>query len=65
MTALAENPAIKIIPLNCAIASLAGGLKPLRDPADRTIVATAVVHKLRLLTSDGRIIDSGLVPVVQ
>ena len=37
----------------------------LRDPADRAIVATARVHSLRLLTSDRRIIDSNLVPVVE
>jgi PIN domain nuclease of toxin-antitoxin system len=36
----------------------------LRDPADRTIVATARVRNLRLLTSDQRIIESNLVPVV-
>ena len=35
-----------------------------RDPADRAIVATARVMKLRLLTSDQRIIDSKLVPIV-
>ena len=64
-TALAGNPAIILIPLSYGIASLAGGLKPLRDPADRTIVATALVHKLRLVTSDSRIIESDLVPVVE
>jgi PIN domain nuclease of toxin-antitoxin system len=37
----------------------------LRDPADRVIVATARVHRLRLVTSDQRIIDSGLAPVVE
>jgi PIN domain nuclease of toxin-antitoxin system len=36
----------------------------LRDPADRAIVATARIHNLKLLTSDRRIIDSGLVPVI-
>jgi PIN domain nuclease of toxin-antitoxin system len=36
----------------------------LRDPADRAIVATARVHKLRLVTSDERIIESELVPVI-
>jgi PIN domain nuclease of toxin-antitoxin system len=35
----------------------------LLDPADRTIVATARVHGLRLVSSDRRIIDSGLVTV--
>lgn len=37
----------------------------LKDPNDRVIVATARVHGLRLVTSDQRIIDSGLVPVVE
>ena len=36
----------------------------LRDPADRAIVATARVHRLSLVTSDQRIIKSGLIPVV-
>jgi PIN domain nuclease of toxin-antitoxin system len=35
-----------------------------RDPADRAIVATARVHRLLLVTSDQRIIESKLVPVV-
>jgi PIN domain nuclease of toxin-antitoxin system len=34
------------------------------DPADRIIVSTARVHGLKLVTSDVRIADSGLVPVV-
>ena len=37
----------------------------LRDPADRAIVATARVHRLRLVTSDERIIASNLVPVLE
>jgi PIN domain nuclease of toxin-antitoxin system len=37
----------------------------LKDPNDRVIVATARIHGLRLVTSDQRIIDSGLVPVVE
>ena len=36
----------------------------LRDPADRAIVATARVHRLKLITSDQRIIESGLVSVI-
>ena len=38
--------------------------RTMADPGDRVIVATARVHNLRLLTSDERIIDSRLVPVV-
>jgi PIN domain nuclease of toxin-antitoxin system len=40
-------------------------LRVLRDPADRAIAATARVHRLRLVTSDQRIIESKLVPVVE
>ena len=37
----------------------------LRDPADRAIVATALVHRLTLVTSDQRIIDSRLLTVIE
>ncbi len=37
----------------------------LRDPGDRAIVATARVHGSRLVTSDQRIIQSRLVPVIE
>lgn len=40
-------------------------LAALKDPADRAIAATARVHRLRLVTSDQRIIESQLVPVVE
>ncbi|HTS30516.1 MAG TPA: PIN domain-containing protein [Bryobacteraceae bacterium] len=43
-------------------AALAGAL---RDPGDCVIVATARSHGLKLLTSDQRIIDSDLVPVIE
>lgn len=59
------NPAIQIIPLTVEIAAEVAALGgSLRDPADRAIVATARVRRLKLITSDQRIIDSGLVPVV-
>ena len=59
------NPAIQILPLSVQVAEEVAALGPsLRDPADRAIIATARVHKLRLLTSDQRIIDSKLVSVV-
>lgn len=59
------NPVFQIVPFTIDVAQevvALGGF--LRDPADRAIVCTARVRKLRLLTSDERIIDSGLVPVV-
>ena len=37
----------------------------LRDPFDRSIVAAARIHRLKLVTSDQRIIDSELVAVVE
>jgi PIN domain nuclease of toxin-antitoxin system len=60
-----SNPAFQIIPLSVAVAAEVAALgASLRDPADRAIVCTARVRRLRLVTSDRRIIDSGLVPVV-
>jgi PIN domain nuclease of toxin-antitoxin system len=62
---LESHPLLRIEPLTVAIASEVAALGPsLRDPADRAIVATARVRNLRLLTSDQRIIESNLVPVV-
>jgi PIN domain nuclease of toxin-antitoxin system len=58
------NPAFSVLPLSYEIALEAASLGNLRDPADRAIVATARVHRLRLVTSDQRIIESKLVPVV-
>jgi PIN domain nuclease of toxin-antitoxin system len=64
LSALEMNPSFEILPITIPIALDAGALMMLRDSADRTIVATARVHGLRLLTSDQRIIDSKLVPVI-
>ena len=62
---LQANPLFRIFPLSYEIASEVASLgAALRDPADRAIVATARVHRLRLLTSDQRIIEAKLVPVV-
>jgi len=62
---LDSNPAFQIVPLTVDVAAEVAALgASLRDPADRTIVSTARVRKLRLLTSDQRIIDSKLVPVI-
>ena len=61
---LQANPVFRLLPLDYEVASEAASLGALRDPSDRTIVAIARVHRLRLVTSDQRIIDSKLVPVV-
>jgi PIN domain nuclease of toxin-antitoxin system len=59
-----SSPHFQILPLTTAVASESAALAGLRDPADRVIVATARVHRLALLTSDQRIIDSGLVATI-
>ena len=59
-----QTDVFQVLPLSFEIAADAAGLTGLRDPADRAIAATARVHRLHLVTSDKRIIDSKLVPVV-
>ncbi len=60
LTDIEANPIFRILPLTAEIASEIPHLKALADPADRTIVATARVHRLTLITSDQRILDSSL-----
>ena len=62
---LDSNPVFQLLPLSYEVALEIPYLSALRDPADRTIAATARAHRLRLVTSDQRIIESGLVPVVE
>jgi PIN domain nuclease of toxin-antitoxin system len=63
--ALDPGAGFQVVPFDIEIAAEVAALGDmLRDPADRAIVATARVHKLRLVTSDQRIIESKLVPVV-
>ncbi len=61
-----ENiPVFRVLPLTYEIAQEVAAMgNALRDPADRAIVATARVHRLRLVTSDQRIIASKLVSVI-
>ena len=59
-----EAPLFQILPITREVAAEVALLGTLRDPTDRAIVATARVHRLRLVTSDQRIIESKLVPVV-
>ena len=61
---LRSNPVFRLFPLSHEVASDLATLRLLRDPADRAIVATARVNRLTLLTSDQRIIDSNVVPVI-
>jgi PIN domain nuclease of toxin-antitoxin system len=63
---LQANPAFRILPLTFEIASEVTALGPsLRDPMDRVIVPTARIHRLCLVTSDQRIIESKLVAVIE
>ncbi len=61
---LQDNPFLSVLPLTYEIASEAALLGNLRNPADRAIVATTRIHRLSLATSDQRIIESKLVPVI-
>jgi len=62
---LNSNPVFRLLPLTYDVAREVASLGILRDPADRAIAATARVHRLRLVTSDQRIIESKLVQVVE
>jgi len=62
---LNSNPVFRVLPLTYEVAQEAALLDLLRDPADRTIAATARVHRLKLVTADQRIIGSRLVPVLE
>lgn len=62
---LEGSPSFAVLPITFEIAAEFASLShQLRDPADRAIVATARVHRLRLITSDERIIASKLVTVI-
>jgi PIN domain nuclease of toxin-antitoxin system len=50
------------VEITAEVAAMGGVL---RDPADRAIVATARIHRLWVVTSDPRIVQSKLVPVVE
>ena len=63
-TDLQARPVFQILPLTYEVATEAASLGNLRDPADRAIVATARAHRFTLMTSDQRIIESKLVPVI-
>jgi PIN domain nuclease of toxin-antitoxin system len=58
-------PLVRTLQLSPAVVAEMCALPGTRwDPADRLIVATARVHGLRLITSDSRILESGLVATV-
>ncbi len=57
-------PGLDIVPLSLGIVSSAVRLPQLRDPADQLVVATALERGARLVTSDARIAETELVPVI-
>ena len=66
LAALEPGAGFHIVPIDVEIAAEVAAMGgSLRDPADRAIVATARIHRLRLVTSDQRIVESKLVPVVK
>ena len=66
LTELESNPLLQIAPIDFRVAAEIVNLGNYQgDPADRAIIATARARNLKLLTSDQRIIDSNLVPVIE
>jgi PIN domain nuclease of toxin-antitoxin system len=64
---LATGPGLAVLPLTPSIAERVTTLEAAgfhKDPADQIIVATALVHGLRLITHDHRIRQWGRVPVL-
>lgn len=53
---------LQVIPLSVSIAIASTQLDFKSDPADEIIAATSVVHKVPLLTRDGKILKSKMVP---
>ena len=66
LAALGPGAGLHIVLIDVEIAAEVAAMGgDLRDPADRAIVATARIHRLRLATSDQRIVESKLIPVVE
>lgn len=64
---LAITPEMTVLPITPTIAEHAGVLEVSgfhKDPADQLIVATALVHGLRLISNDTRIRQWGGVPML-
>jgi PIN domain nuclease of toxin-antitoxin system len=56
-----------VLPISTAVAERVAGLEASgfhKDPADQLIVATALVHGLRLISDDSRIRQWGRVPLL-
>ncbi len=64
---LALTPELTVLPVTYAIAERVTTLEASgfhKDPADQLIVATALVHQLRLVSDDSRIRQWGKVPLL-
>jgi PIN domain nuclease of toxin-antitoxin system len=64
---LALTPELTVLPVTSAIAERVTTLEASgfhKDPADQLIVATALVHQLRLVSDDSRIRQWGKVPLL-
>jgi PIN domain nuclease of toxin-antitoxin system len=64
---LAITPELTVLPVTPAIAERVSTLEVSgfhMDPADQLIVATALVHRLRLISDDSRIRAWGRVPLL-
>jgi PIN domain nuclease of toxin-antitoxin system len=58
-------PRIALLPLTIDVAAAAAKLPdPIRDPADRLIVATALQMRVPLVTKDHKILAAGVVPTI-
>jgi len=57
-------PHVELLSLTPAVGVRASQLVALEDPADRIIVATALLESAPLVTHDERIRDSGLLPTI-
>ena len=66
LTELERDGGIAVIPITARVAFEAVRLRPdfPADPADRIIAATAICHRLTLITADRRIRDAGEVPIL-
>ncbi len=58
-------PRVTLLPLTIDVAAAAAKLgDPIRDPADRIIVATALQARVPLVTRDHKITQAAIVPTI-
>lgn len=56
---------VRVWPIDTRIAAVSTQLDFRSDPADEIIAATSIVHRIRLLTRDERILASKVVPLAR